>query len=417
MESYDLSAKKLRIIARLIKKAKNERVSFSLNTSSSFPEPIYHQNSPSDTLNLKELQEKLLIQTTLIDKLTRALRYCQKELKKGGGENQDIAQLKNLFKRKQNKVAHVLKKTLAELKATKEKSEFFEAEVHKYQTETERLIVDQHRLADGLERALKSLRAGRKASDFDSLAERKRIEEQVSQHYKTLIEEAEKKNLLLEARIKKDEETQSRLKKGFEDVLTGVKKEFENQLLAKDAAFKEQLENQEAQNSEVQDYKKQVALLKAHLEGILIDKKKLEQTLRSMRQTETAPLENKLKELEVLLQTKEDELTHIQRHLGRKIQEIAGLQDMLQEQENKTQESEKRLENTFESIEELKSKHLRDQGFLNEEIASLKDLLDQKALEIDSLHNEIARLRDVEDDFEKMKESISLLQQNLLRVK
>ena len=410
MESCDLSVKKLRIIARLIKKAKDERASLSLATSSTFPEPIYHQDAPSDTLNLKGLQERLLLQTALIGKLGKALNYCRGQLKAGTNESIVIEELKGLFKRKQNKVAHVLRKTLEELKGSKSEAEQLRAA-------TELLIIDQHRLADGLERALLQLRAKHQTENFNSSSEKKRIEEQTALRYKTLLDEANQKNILLEARLKKDAETNARLKASFEDVLAGVKKEFENQLSAKDSSFKNQNETESLLKKEVHELKKQVALLKAHLEGILIDKKKIEQVLKGMRETETGPLETKIKELDVLLQTKEDELIHIQKHLGRKIQEIAGLQDMLQEQETKTTASEHRIEEILLSIEDLKEQHLRDEGFLNEEISSLKDLLDQKAEEIDSLQQEIVRLQDVEEDFEKMKESISLLQQNLLRVK
>lgn len=418
MESCDLSAKKLRIIAQLIKKAKDERVLFSLTTPSPFPDPIYHQSGPSDTLNLKELQEKLLLQTTLIDKLSRALNYCRKRLKNEQLSDQKaIHELKTTFKRKQHKVALVLKKTLGELKIAHEKCETLSAEIEQLRATNNAIAHDQHRLAEGLTKAIQALRAGRKATDFDPLVEKKRIEETVSSHYKALLEEAEKKQKALEERIKKDEEVHSRLKKGFEDVLTSVKKEYEQQLLAKDLAHKQELSNRDAGEAEAGEYKKQVALLKAHLEGILIDKKKLEQTLRSLRQNETTPLENKLKELEILLQTKEDELGHIQKHLGRKIQEIAGLQDMLQEQEDKTRDAEQRVDLGLQQQEEIKAQNLRDVGYLNEEIASLKDIITQKAFEISDLQQEIMRLKDVEDDFEQMKESLALLQQNLSRAK
>lgn len=412
MESCDLSAKKLRILASLIKKAKRERVSFSLNTSS-FPEPIYHQSSPSNTLNLKELQEKLLTQTALIDKLSKALRYCLKELGKPRG-SETLEELKGLFRRRQNKVAHVLKKTLAELKASKEHIAVLEEQIKN--SDRDELIANQHRLASGLQKALHCLRA-RSAQSYDIVAERKKIEQQISARYKLLLDEAEKKQLVLEGRIKKDEETHNRLKKGFEEVLASVKREFADQLAAKEAEMRSQEDKQAAQGQETQEYKKQVALLKAHLEGILNDKKKLEQTLKTMRQCETAPLENKLKENEVLLQTKEDELTYMQKHLGRKIQEIAGLQEMLQEQENLTKAAQNKLEETIASIEELKNEHNRDQGLLNEEIAALKEMVDQKVATIDSLQQDIVRLTAVEEDYERMANSISLLQQNLLRVK
>lgn len=415
MESCNLSAKKLHIIAGLLKKAKQERVSFSLNTSTHFPEPIYQSSSPSDTLNLKDLQEKLLLQTDLIAKLSKALAYCHKQLKAAPPSSEAIEQLKGLFKRKQNKVAHVLKKTLAELKSAKEQEVALQTEIARYKTDNEALAVDQHRLADGLERALQALRLAKQGKGVDLTLEKKKIEEHVTARYKAQLDEAEKKIVLLEARIKKDEETTTRLKKGFEDLLASVKRDYENQLAAKDASFKTQEEEKGTQAQEVQDYKKQVALLKAHLEGILIDKKKIEQTLKTMRQSETAPLEHKLKELDVLLQTKEDELTYMQRHLGKKIQEIAGLQELLQEQEAHTEETRRELQQTLHGIEELKADHQRNEGLLAEEIASLNDLIDQKSHTIDSLQQEIARLKEVEDDFDRMKESISLLQQNLLR--
>ncbi|MCX6994879.1 MAG: hypothetical protein NTY13_03550 [Chlamydiae bacterium] len=410
MESYDLSIKKLRIIARLIKKAKDERVPPLLYTSQSFPEPIYHPDFTHETLDIKGLEEKILLQSTLIDKLCKALNYCRNQLKTGSNETIVIDELKGLFKRKQNKVAHVLRKTLEELKVSKSEAEELRAA-------TKILIIDQYRLADGLKRAIFQLRSNNQKESSNSTIEKKRIEEQASLHYKLLLDESHQKNNLLEARIKKDTETNARLKGSFEELLVGIKKDFEIQLSAKDNSFKNQHDTEALLQKEVYELKKQIALLKAHLEGILIDKKKIEQVLKGMREKETEPLETKLKELDILLQTKEDELIHIQKHLGRKIQEIAGLQDMLQEQEDKTLSSELSLKEILATIEGLKEQHLRNEGFLNEEISSQKELLEEKATEIDSLQQEIVRLQDVEEDFEKMKESISLLQQNLLRVK
>ncbi len=379
-------ARKLKKAALLIKKSLQLQ-----QRSTLLPGPLYNDpHAPA----LPSLEEK----ERLLRQLTKALRFTLRHV-------DGSPQLKEEFKKKQTKVAHVLKKTLDELKECKDQL----AEVQKQcaamtsaEEERSQLIADQWRLFDGLKRALTTIDSLRRTKGLDVAKETERLKTQL----RTELEHAEKQHILLKSRFDKEKESQTHVKKSFEEILAKLKSDSQAAVKAAEEKLLAQEESSKSIVNASSDLKKQVALLKAHLEAALVDNKRLSGQIAAVRKNETQALEERLQQLTTTLEEKEDELTQLHRHLGKKLQEMAELQERQQSLEERLTATESQLSENLALIDVLKSERMKEEQRLSNELLEQKNTVDELQLEIE-------RLRKVEVEWDRMAHSITQLQQNL----